>query len=145
MHEKFWMHATSLERPPWMFLSNHGYVLLAIAEDPTARVRDIAFAVGITERAAMRIVRELVVEGYVDRQRVGRRNVYRVNDDAALRHPMWSGRRVRHLLDLAWPERGDTTAPSPGPNGLACHSTAYSTLRPPASSSRPEPMTAPVN
>jgi len=106
MHETYLMHAESVDRPPWVFLSNHGYVLLVVAEEPTARVRDIAAAVGITERAAMRIVRELVVDGYLDSHRVGRRNVYRVNEDATLRHPTWCGRRVRDLLELVHPRAG---------------------------------------
>lgn len=101
MPESIQMHVLSLDRPPWVFLSNHGYVLLAIAEAPTARVRDVAFAVGITERAAMRIIRELIVDGYLDSERVGRRNIYRVNYEAPLRHPTWSGRRVGDLLELA--------------------------------------------
>ncbi len=112
------MHDRSVDRPPWMFLSNHGYVLLAVAEDPTARVRDIAYAVGITERAAMRIVRELVTDGYMGCRRVGRRNVYEVNHDAPLRHPTWSGRRVRDLLELVRPEPAETGPSSlPAPDG----------------------------
>lgn len=95
--------AQPLEAPvprDWVLLSNHGYVLLAIAEDPTLRLRDIARAVGITERATIRILRELVEGGVVHRRRVGRRNVYRVDDSAPLRHPTWRDRRVRQLLEL---------------------------------------------
>lgn len=87
-------------RPDWVLLSNHGYVLLAIAEDPTVRLRDIARAVGITERATIRILRELVDGGVVHRRRVGRRNVYRVDESAPLRHPTWGDRRVRQFLEL---------------------------------------------
>src|ERR1700752_4938215 len=99
MPDNIQMYGGSLERPPWVFLSNHGYILLAIAEEPTARVRDIASAVGITERAAMRIIRELVIDVDMECDKVGRRNVYRVNEEAPLRHPTWSGRRVRDLLE----------------------------------------------
>lgn len=88
-------------RHDWVLLSNHGYVLLAIAEDPTVRLRDIARAVGITERATIRILRELVEGGVVQRRRVGRRNIYRIDDSAPMRHPSWSDRRVRQLLGLA--------------------------------------------
>jgi hypothetical protein len=64
---------------PFSFLTNHGLALLCIAEDPRARLRDIAAAVGITERAAQRIVSDLVAAGYVERTREGRRNTYIVD------------------------------------------------------------------
>ncbi len=64
--------------PPFGFLTNHGLVLLSIAHDPEMRMRDIASDVQITERAAQRIVADLVEAGYLDRERVGRRNRYRV-------------------------------------------------------------------
>jgi len=89
-----------VERPPWVFLSNHGHVLLAIAGQPTARLRDIAGWVGITERAALRIVGDLVAAGHVVSRRVGRRNSYEIHPDAPLRHPRWSDHTVRDLLDL---------------------------------------------
>jgi DNA-binding MarR family transcriptional regulator len=61
---------------PFSFLTNHGLTLMCIAEDPRVRLRDIASAVGITERAAQRIVSDLVAAGYVERSREGRRNTY---------------------------------------------------------------------
>lgn len=61
---------------PFKFLTNHGLALLCIAEDPKARIRDIAHDLDITERAAQRIVGELVDSGYLERARVGRRNRY---------------------------------------------------------------------
>ncbi len=64
--------------PPFGFLTNHGLVLLCIADDPGLRIRDIAVDVGITERAAQRIVANLIEAGYLDRERVGRRNRYTV-------------------------------------------------------------------
>jgi DNA-binding IscR family transcriptional regulator len=67
--------------PEWKFLTNHGLTLLCIAEDPGLRLRDIADRVGITERAAQRIVSALVKSGYVESQRVGRRNSYEVKTD----------------------------------------------------------------
>jgi hypothetical protein len=89
------------ERPGWTLLSNHGMVLLCIAGEPTIRVRDIAGSVGITERAAQRIVGELIDGGYLSRRREGRRNVYEVHREAPLRHPAWGEREVRHLLVMA--------------------------------------------
>lgn len=63
------------------FLTNHGLVLLCIADDPRVRMRDIASTVDITERAAQRIVADLVDTGYVSRTRDGRRNTYTVRTD----------------------------------------------------------------
>jgi len=84
----------------WTFLTNHAQVLLVISRDPTARMRDIAEAVGITERAAQRIVGDLVDEGYVARRRVGRRNEYELNADARLRHPLARDHQVGEILDV---------------------------------------------
>ena len=84
----------------WRFLSNHTQVLLCLHHDPNARFRDIAQSVGITERAAQRIVAELVQSGYVESERIGRRNHYRVNTDTAMRHPAQDGHEVGELLDL---------------------------------------------
>lgn len=82
----------------WTFFTTHGLVLLAIAQDPTVRLRDITERVGITERAVRRIIDDLVAEGYVSRSRVGRRNVYVVNDERPLRHPMERNQKVRGML-----------------------------------------------
>ena len=84
--------------PQWSFLTNHAHVLLCIAHDPASRLRDISDAVGITERAAHRILSELVEEGYVARERVGRRNRYQVKPELPLRHPLVQGREVGDLL-----------------------------------------------
>ena len=84
----------------WRFLSNHTQVLLVLHRDPNARFRDIAQHVGITERAAQRIVADLVEAGYVESERVGRRNRYRINTDIAMRHPAQKGHEVGELLKL---------------------------------------------
>jgi DNA-binding Lrp family transcriptional regulator len=67
--------------PTWSFLTNHAQVLLCIARDPGVRLRDIGDMVGITERAAHRIVGELAEAGYISRERVGRRNRYGIQSD----------------------------------------------------------------
>ena len=72
---------------PFSFLTNHGLTLLCIAEDPRARLRDIAATVGITERAAQRIVSDLVAAGYVEREREGRRNTYTVGAHLQVKLP----------------------------------------------------------
>ncbi|KAB1948413.1 winged helix-turn-helix transcriptional regulator [Micromonospora sp. ALFpr18c] len=97
----------------WTFLTNHGHVLLAIARDPTARLRDVAAEVGVTERAAQAIVADLEAEGYLRRTRVGRRNEYTLNPSGRFRHPAEADRQVGDLLALfteAPPV--DTTRPS---------------------------------
>ena len=84
----------------WTFLTNHGQVLLCIARDPAARIRDIAEQVQITERSAQKIVGDLVEEGYVERKRVGRRNEYIVHSDRPMRHQMTRDHDVGEILDL---------------------------------------------
>jgi DNA-binding MarR family transcriptional regulator len=84
----------------WLFLTNHGNVLLCIARDPETRIRDIAETVGITERAAQRIVADLIAEGYVTRTRVGRRNRYTINTGGHLRHPIFRDLSIGPLLQV---------------------------------------------
>ena len=71
--------------PEWKFVTNYGLALMCIARDPGVRLRDISDRVGITERAAHRIVSGLVASGYVTRERVGRRNSYEVRADLPIR------------------------------------------------------------
>ena len=84
----------------WTFLTNHAQVLLCIAGDPGIRVRDIATAIGITERATHTIVGDLVEAGYLSRRREGRRNRYTVNPNAGLPEPVAREQRVGALLEL---------------------------------------------
>jgi DNA-binding IclR family transcriptional regulator len=95
----------------WTFLTNHGHVLLTIAADPGIRARDIALRVGITERAAQRIVAELEAAGYLSRWREGRRNHYEVHRDVQLRHPVEQHHDVGQLLRLLSPNTAGKTAP----------------------------------
>jgi DNA-binding transcriptional regulator PaaX len=82
----------------WTFLSNHGNVIVYLDAHPDARLREIAAAIGITERATHKLVTELSDEGYLTRQRVGRCNHYTVNCDKQLRHPALIGHTLRQLL-----------------------------------------------
>ena len=84
----------------WSFLTNHARVLLCIAADPGARLRDIAATVGVTERRAHSIVADLVDAGYVVKDRNGRRNQYRIQADLPLRDPINRQRTIGELLDL---------------------------------------------
>ena len=86
--------------PGWTFLSNHGHVLVALSRDPDARVRDIAAVVWITERSAHAILRDLEDAGYVTKEKVGRRNAYRLHTDLRLRHPAEAATAVRDLLAI---------------------------------------------
>jgi predicted ArsR family transcriptional regulator len=84
----------------WTFLSNHGHVLVCLAQNPDARLRDVAQAVGITERAVQKIVSDLEAAGVVIREREGRRNRYWLHVDRPLRHPIESHRTVGALLAM---------------------------------------------
>ena len=81
-------------------LTNHGNTLLLIARDPRIRIRDIARLLDITERAAQRIVADLVSTGYLDREREGRRNVYQVRTHLPLRLPFQRDLDVKSLLAI---------------------------------------------
>ena len=89
-----------VEHKPWTFVTSHTQVLLCIAQDPETRMRDIADKVGITERAAQRIVADLIESGYVERMHVGRRNHYSINPTVEMRHQLQRGLEIGALLDL---------------------------------------------
>jgi DNA-binding MarR family transcriptional regulator len=84
----------------WTFLTNHTQVLLCISREDDVRLRDIAERVGITERAAQRIVADLVAAGFVERKRIGRQNHYSVDRSAKMRHPAQANQAIGDLLDL---------------------------------------------
>jgi DNA-binding Lrp family transcriptional regulator len=84
----------------WTFLTNHSHVLLCLAEDPDMLLRDVATAVGITERAVQKIVADLTESGVLEREKVGRRNHYHINANVPLRHPVESHRHVADILRL---------------------------------------------
>ena len=86
--------------PGWTFLTNHAQVLACIAHDPGVRLRDIGEHVGITERAAHRIVTELADAGYITRRRNGRRNHYTINAHFPLPDPVARERNVGELLAI---------------------------------------------
>jgi DNA-binding Lrp family transcriptional regulator len=84
----------------WTFLSNHGHVLVALSREPRARLRDLAEAVGITERAVLHILSDLEAEGILKRIREGRRNRYVLHLAAPLRHPLEDHRSVGELVAM---------------------------------------------
>ena len=94
--------------PPFSFLTNHGLVLLCIAEDPRQRMRDIATHIDITERAAQRIVADLIGAGYLIRTREGRRNSYTVKTDLPIGLPAQRDVVLSSLLDALLPARSSS-------------------------------------
>ena len=84
----------------WSFLTNHARVLVCIAQDPGIRLREIGEEVGITERAAHRIVSELADAGYISRERQGRRNRYSVQAHLPLPDPIAREQKIGDLLTI---------------------------------------------
>lgn len=84
----------------WTFLTHHGHVLVALAQDPNVTVDHIAAQVGITSRATAGILNDLVDAGYVEKTKVGRNNTYTVHGDVPLRHPLNNQTQVAELLQL---------------------------------------------
>jgi hypothetical protein len=87
-------------KPGWMFLTNHAQALVCIAHDPGVRLRDIGERIGITERAAHRIVADLADAGYITRERNGRRNRYTINAHFPLPDPIAREQNVGELLAI---------------------------------------------
>jgi len=98
----------------WTLLTGHGHVLVEIARNPTARIRDISAAVDLTERTVQVIVADLEAAGYLTRTRTGRRTRYTVNRNHLFRHTAQEGLRVGPFLDLLAANSNPTTA---GPDG----------------------------
>lgn len=94
----------------WTFLSNHAHVLICLASDAHQTLPEIASRVGITTRAVQLILGDLIDGGYVTRNKVGRRNSYRINADGHLRHPLEAHHRLADLIAALGPQ----TAPEVG-------------------------------
>ena len=95
----------------WTLLTGHGHVLVEIARNPEARIRDISVAAGLTERTVQAIVADLEAAGYLTRTRTGRRTVYTVNPDSLFRHSAQEGLRVGPFLDLLATDEDHPAAP----------------------------------
>jgi predicted transcriptional regulator len=91
---------TTGRRSAWTLLTSHGHVLVEIARDPGARIRDISTAAGLTERATAAIIADLEAAGYVTRTKVGRRNHYKVNGDNPFRHEAQRDLTIGPFLDF---------------------------------------------
>ena len=86
--------------PSWTFLTNHAHVMVALSRDPDLRQRDLSYVVGITPGAVQRILDDLEREGYLRRQKIGRRNHYEILDQTSLRHPLEGRHTVGELLEM---------------------------------------------
>jgi hypothetical protein len=73
---------------------------LCVAHDPGARLRDIAASLDITERSAFGIITDLVVAGYVVKEKDGRRNRYNIQAHLPLPDPGSRDRTVGEVLAL---------------------------------------------
>ena len=100
----------------WLVLTNHGNVLLCVARDPTIRISELADRVGIGERAAQKIITDLVRDGYLLRIKEGRRNRYEVNRNAPLRHPILADLEIGPLLDALHDGTAGPTLKIPEPD-----------------------------
>ncbi|MEV4072250.1 helix-turn-helix transcriptional regulator [Nonomuraea fuscirosea] len=94
------MADTPRQQPTWTFLTHHARVLISIAANPNARIRDIAARIAITERAVHIILKDLHKAGYVRTTRQGRRNQYEIIPGRYLRHPTQATIPVQTLIDL---------------------------------------------
>ena len=101
----------------WTFLTHHGHALVVITRDPGVRLRDIAAALGVTERTAQAIVNDLVEAGYVTRTRVGNRSRYGVLADRPFRHPVERDHAVGELLAVLAGDPDDV--PDAGPRATS--------------------------
>ena len=96
----------------WTLLTGHGHVLVEIARNPHARIRDISPVVGLTDRTVQAIVADLEAAGYLTRTRIGRRTRYTVNADSPFRHKAQEGLRIGPVLDQLT-AMSDADTPSP--------------------------------
>jgi len=106
----------------WTFVTNHARVLAAIADNRSARIRDIAAHCRLTERAVQKIISDLEQAGYLSHTREGRTNTYRIDPSRVLRHPAEAGLTVASLLSLLVQDEADRSTSSPG--GTRPHATA---------------------
>ncbi|RHX85751.1 MarR family transcriptional regulator [Leptospira stimsonii] len=92
--------STEREKHQWTFLSHHAHVLLCINSDPNVLLRELATKVGITERAVIGIIEDLEEADILVRTKEGRRNSYKINKKASLRHKLKSHKTVSDLLRI---------------------------------------------
>lgn len=97
----------------WTFITNHGLILAAIAKNPRTTAREIGDVVGITERAAHKIIKDLENAGYVTKTKVGRKNHYRIHPDVPLKDEVTDSAVGELLVMLGWRWRRRASGRSP--------------------------------
>ncbi len=103
--------------PTWTFLTHHAHVLLIVAQDPDATVAAIAERVGVSTRSTVTILNELEAEGYLERERRGRRNHYQLHPEQPLRHPSNAAHTVADLIEALRDVPGQRPPQDPPPAG----------------------------
>lgn len=98
----------------WTLLTGHGHVLVAIAKNPQARIRDLSLDAGLTERATQSILNDLESAGYITRHRSGNRTTYTVHTERGFRHQSQDGLLVGPFLETL---TRDATSPAGGRHG----------------------------
>ena len=88
----------SSQEPHWNFLSSFAHVLICLARNPQARMREVADQVGLTERTVLRLITRLDEAGIVKRSRRGRRNFYEITVSTPLPHPLEARCSMENLL-----------------------------------------------
>jgi DNA-binding MarR family transcriptional regulator len=86
------------KKASWTFLSNYAHVLIVLSNDDSMVLREVAVKVGITERAVQRIVADLEQDGFIEREKIGRKNHYRILNKRPLRHPLEAHRTIGDLI-----------------------------------------------
>jgi len=84
----------------WTFLTNHAHVLILLSQNQSMVLREVALAIGITERAVQRIIADLEGDGFIEREKIGRKNHYQIITEQPLRHPIESHRTIGELLAM---------------------------------------------
>lgn len=92
------MRPAPAPKASWTFFTNHSHVVFLLARHPSMTLRELALKVGITERAVLRIIEDLVEAEFVERSKQGRNNTYRVHLKKQLRHPNESHRQLAHIF-----------------------------------------------
>ena len=93
------------KKKQWTFLTNHSHVLLCLVNNPSIKMKEIAKKVDITERAVQNIISDLRKEGYINRERKGRRNKYQINENMNLKHPIEEHKTLADLIKLIYDEK----------------------------------------
>ncbi len=125
----------------WTFLTNHARALVCIAHDPEMRLRDMAAALGITERSAFGIVTDLVQAGYVVKEKEGRRNRYRIQEHLPLRVAVGREPTIGEVLGLLVDTSATESALLPDRNGDSDGNAPKRAGRAPASRRKSSPAT----